>query len=87
MKKRYTEEQIVGILKEADAGAKVDDLCRRKGISQGTFFRWRSKYSGVGIPEVRRMRELEGENGRLKRIVAERDLEIDAMKQVLKKNW
>jgi putative transposase len=87
MKKRYTEEQIVEILREADAGAKVDDLCRRKGISQGTFFRWRSKYSGVGIPEVRRMRELEIENGKLKRIVAERDLEIDAMKQVLKKNW
>jgi len=87
MKKRYTEEQIVRILKEAEAGAKVDDICRRNGVSQGTFFRWKSKYSGVGIPEVKRMRELEIENGKLKRIVAERDLEIDAMREVLKKNW
>jgi putative transposase len=87
MKKRYTEEQIVEILREADAGAKVEELCRRKGISQGTFFRWRSKYSGVGIPEVKRMRELEHDNSRLMRLLATRDLEIDAMKQVLKKNW
>lgn len=87
MKKRYTEEQIVRILKEAEAGGKVSDICRRCGVSEQTFFRWRSKYSGVGVPEVRRMRELEVENGRLKRIVADRDLEIDAMREVLKKNW
>jgi putative transposase len=87
MKKRYTEEQIVRILKEAEAGGKVSDICRRCGVSEQTFFRWRSKYSGIGVPEVRRMRELEVENGRLKRIVADRDLEIDAMREVLKKNW
>jgi putative transposase len=87
MKKRYTEEQIVALLKEADAGGKVEDICRRAGVCVATFFRWRSKYSGVGVPEIRRMRELEQENGRLKRIVVERDLEIDAMREVLKKNW
>lgn len=87
MKKRYNEEQIVGILKEGQSGGKIEDLCRRHGISVATYFRWQTKYSGVGIPEVRRMRELELENGRLKRIVVERDLEIDAMREVLKKNW
>lgn len=87
MKKRYTEEQIVLVLKEVENGAKINDVCRRMGISEQTFFRWRSKYSGVGVSEIRRMRELEVENGRLKRIVAERDLEIDAMREVLKKNW
>jgi putative transposase len=87
MKKRYTEEQIVQILKEGETGGKISDVCRRYGVSEGTYFRWKSKYSGIGVPEVRRMRELESENGRLKRIVAERDLEIDAMKEILKKNW
>jgi putative transposase len=87
MKKRYTEEQIVRILKEGEAGGKVDDVCRRNGICPATYFRWRSKYTGVGVPEVHRMRDLELENGRLKRIVVERDLEIDAMREVLKKNW
>ena len=87
MKKRYTEEQIVLVLKEVENGGKVSDVCRRIGVSEQTFFRWRSKYSGVGVSEIKRMRELEVENGRLKRIVAERDLEIDAMREVLKKNW
>jgi len=86
MKKRYSEEQIVRILQEAQSGGKVMEICRRHGIAEGTFFRWRSKYSGVGVPEVRRMRELEVENGRLKRIVAERDLEVDALREILKKN-
>jgi putative transposase len=87
MKKRYSEEQIVRILQEAHGGGKISELCRRHGISEGTFFRWRDKYSGIGVPEVKRMRELEVENGRLKRIVAERDLEVDALREVLKKNW
>lgn len=86
MRKRYTEEQIVGILKEGEVG-KINEICRRYGISDATFFNWRNKYTGMGVSEVRRMRELEVENGRLKRIVAERDLEIDAMREVLKKNW
>ena len=87
MKKRYTEEQIVAILKEGESGGKINDICRKYGIHENTYFRWRSKYSGVGVPEIRRMRELESENGRLKHIVAERDLEIYAMKEVMKKNW
>jgi putative transposase len=86
MRKRYTEEQIVKILQEGQGG-KINEICRRHGISETTFFNRRNKYSGVGVPEVRRLRELESENGRLKRIVAERDLEIDAMREVLKKNW
>ncbi len=86
MRKRYTEEQIVKILQEGQAG-KIGDTCRRHGISEQSFFNWRNKFSGMGVPEIRRLRELETENSRLKRIVAERDLEIDAMREVLKKNW
>ena len=86
MRKRYTEEQIVRILQEGQGG-KINEICRKYGISEATFFNWRNKYSGMGVSEIRRLRELELENGRLKRIVAERDLEIDAMKEVLKKNW
>lgn len=86
MRKRYTEEQIVLILKEGELG-KLTDTCRKYGISDATYYNWRNKYSGMGVSEVRRLRDLESENSRLKRIVAERDLEIDAMKEVLKKNW
>jgi putative transposase len=86
MRKRYTEEQIVKILQEGQSG-KINETCRRHGISEATFFNWRNKFTGMGVPEIRRLRELETENGRLKRIVAERDLEIDAMREVLKKNW
>jgi putative transposase len=86
MRKRYTEEQIVKILAEGHSG-KINELCRRHGISEATFFNWRNKFTGMGVPEIRRLRELETENTRLKRIVAERDLEIDAMKEVLNKNW
>jgi putative transposase len=87
MKKRYTEEQIVRILNEAKAGVKVNDLCRRHGVSEQTFFRWRSKYDGVGSNELRRLRELENENGRLKNLLATRDLEIDALREVMQKNF
>lgn len=86
MRKRYTEEQIVRILHEGHVG-KINDICRKYGISETTFFNWRNKFTGMGVPEIRRLRELEMENGRLKRIIAERDLEVDAMKEVLKKNW
>ena len=87
MAKRHTEEQIIGVLKESEAGIKTPELCRKHGISEATFFNWRNKFSGMGVPEIRRLRELETENGKLKRLVAERDLEIDAMREVLKKNW
>ena len=86
MRKRYTEEQIVKILAEGQNG-KIKEVCRKYGVSDQTFFNWRNKFTGMGVQEVRLLRELETENGRLKRIVAERDLEIDAMREVLKKNW
>jgi len=87
-KARYTPEQVVRILQEAERGeSTIGDLCRKYGVSEATFYRWRHLYGDMKVPEVRRLRELEQENSRLKRIVAERDLEIDAMKGVLSKNW
>jgi putative transposase len=86
-RKRFSPEQIVTILKAAEReGTTVADVCRAQAISEPTFYRWRKIYGGMGVPEVRRLRQLEEENGRLKRLVAERDLEIDAMKEVLRKN-
>ena len=88
MKKRFSEEQIVRILRQAEAAAQtVAEVCKRHGISEQTWYRWKKKFGQMGVPDVRRLRELEKENSRLKRIVAERDLEIDAMKEVLKGNF
>ena len=87
MKKRYSEEQIISAIKEHEAGAKVDDICRRLGISSGTFYNWRSKYAGLEVNEAKRLRELEQENNKLKRFLAEKLLEVDAMKDVLSKKW
>lgn len=87
-KKRFKAEQIVTILKEVEReGATVGDVCRAHGVSEPTFYRWKKTYGGMGVPEVRRLRELEVENGRLKKLVAERDLEIEAMKELLRKNF
>jgi putative transposase len=83
---RFNEEQIIGVLKEAEAGAKVSELCRRHGISDATFYTWRSKYGGLEISEMRRLRQLEEENRRLKAIVADQALDIRALKDVLSKN-
>jgi len=83
---RFSEEQIIGILKEAEGGAKVTELCRRHGISEATFYTWRNKYGGLEISEMRRLRQLEEENRRLKAIVAEQVLDIRALKDVLAKN-
>jgi putative transposase len=83
---RFSEEQIIGILKEAEGGAKVTELCRRHGISEATFYTWRNKYGGLEISEMRRLRQLEEENRRLKSIVAEQALDIRALKDVLAKN-
>ena len=86
MKKRFSEEQIVGILREAAAGGKtVGEVCRRHALSEPTFYTWRRRYGGVGESEVRRLRDLEKENARLKRLLAERDVELDVMKELLGK--
>ena len=85
--KRFTEEQIIGILKEAEAGAATKDLCRRHGISEQSFYRWKAKYGGMEVSEAKRLRALEDENGRLKHIVAEQALDIAALKGVLGKRW
>lgn len=82
-KSGFTEEQIIGILKEADAGGQVRELCRRHGITETTFYRWRNKYGGLGGTEVRRLKQLEDENRRLKRIVADQALNLQMLKDLL----
>lgn len=86
-KTRFTEEQIIGILKEAEAGMKVTELCRKHGISDVTFYNWRSKYGGLEVSEARRLKSLEEENRKLKHIVAEQALDIRALKDVVSKKW
>jgi putative transposase len=86
-KKRFSEEQIIVVLKEAEAGAKVLDLCRKHGISDATFYNWKAKYAGMTVADVRRLRELEGENAKLKRIVADQVLDISALKDLLGRKW
>jgi putative transposase len=83
---RFSEEQIITILKEAEGGAKVAELCRRHGILDATFYTWRSKYGGLEVSEMRRLRQLEEENRRLKSIVADQALDLRALKDVLAKN-
>lgn len=87
MKKRYSEEQIIKVINEHEAGAKVDDICRRLNISNGTFYNWRSKFAGLEVNEAKRLRELEAENNKLKKLLAEKLLENEAMKDVLSKKW
>lgn len=84
---RFNEEQIIGILKEAEAGLEIGDLTRKYGISEGTLYRWKAKFGGLGVNEARRLKHLEEENRRLKRIVADQTLDIQALKDVLRKNW
>ena len=82
---RFTETQIVGILAEADAGMTVTDVCRRHGIAGNTFYNWKKKYGGMGVPDVRRLKELEAENQRLKRMYSDLSLENDALKELISK--
>ena len=86
-RKRFTAEQLIGVLKESEAGAKTDDICRRHGISSATFYSWRKKYGGMDASEAKRLRELEVENAKLKRIVADQMLDMSSMKELLAKNW
>ena len=83
---RFSEEQIIAILKEAESGVKATELCRRHGISDATFYVWRSKYGGLEVSEMRRLRQLEEENRRLKAIVADQALDLRVLKDVLAKN-
>lgn len=84
---RYTEEQIIGILKEHEAGAKCADLCRRHGMSEGTFYTWKSKYGGMTVSEAKRLKALEEENAKLKKLLAEQMLDAAAMRELLAKKW
>jgi putative transposase len=84
---RYPEEKIVSILREAEAGVKIEDICRKYGVSEGTFYRWKSKYTGMEVSDVKRMKSLEQENAQLKRIVANQALDIEALKVVLQKKF
>ena len=82
---RFTETQIVAILKQADAGASIDDLCRQNGISRATYYQWKSKYGGLEASELKRIKELEAENAELKRMYADASMERDALKKLLQK--
>lgn len=86
-KSKFTETQILGVLKAQEAGKTVQEICREYGISQPTFYKWKSKYSGMEASDIKRIKELEAENAKLKRMYAERSLEIDALKDVLSKKW
>jgi putative transposase len=85
--KRYTPEQIITVLKHSEAGGKTSDLCREHGISEATFYNWKSKYGGLEVSELRRLKSLEEENRRLKQIVADQSLDIQALKGVLSKKF
>jgi putative transposase len=84
-KSRFTETQIVAILQEADAGLKVAEVCRKHGISQPTFYNWKSKYGGLGVAELRRIKELEADHAKLKRMYADLAMENHALKELIEK--
>lgn len=86
-RKRYTEEQIIGVLKEGEAGQKVADICRKYGISEATYYNWKTKYAGLTLSELKKLKALEAENRRLKQIVAEQALDNWALKELLAKNF
>ena len=84
---RFTEEQIIGVLKEHELGAKTADLCRKHGISEATFYNWKSKYGGLDVSEARRLKQLSDENTKLKRLLADAMLDNAALKDLLSKKW
>jgi putative transposase len=87
LKKRYTEEQIIGFLKEADGGVPLKDLCRRHGFSEASYYLWRSKFGGMEVSDAKRLKALETENARLKKLLAESLLEIEVTREALRKKW
>ena len=87
MKKRFSEEQIIGFLREAEAGMAVKDLCRKHGFSEASYYLWRSKFGGMTVSEAKRLRELEAENARLKKLLAESMLENEITREALRKKW
>ncbi len=87
MKKRFSEEQIIGFLREAEAGMAVKELCRRHGFSEASYYLWRSKFGGMTASDAKRLRELETENGRLKKLLAESLLENEVTREALRKKW
>jgi putative transposase len=84
-KSRFTEEKIIATLREAETGAKISELCRRNGISEATFYNWKSRYGGMDVSQLRRLKDLEGENARLKRMYAELSLTHHALQEVVAK--
>lgn len=87
MKKRFSEVQIIGFLQEAEAGVAVKDLCRRHGFSEASYYLWRSKFGGMSVSDAKRLKELEIENGRLKKLLADSLLENEVTREVLRKKW
>lgn len=87
VKKRFSEEQIIGFLREAERGVAVKDLCRRHGFSEASYYLWRSKYGGMDVSDAKRLKVLESENARLKKLLAESMLENEVSREALKKKW
>lgn len=87
MKKRFSEEQIIGFLKEADSGIPIKELCRKHGFSEASYYLWRSKFGGMSVTDAKRLKELESENARLKKLLAESLLESEIVKEALRKKW
>jgi putative transposase len=87
MKKRFTEEQIIGVLKEAEAGMKVAEVCRKYGISDATYYNWKAKFGGMTVSEAQRLKALEAENGKLKQLLADAMLDNAALKDIVGRKW
>ncbi len=87
MKKRFSETQIIGFLREAEAGVAVKQLCRKHGFSEASYYLWRSKFGGMSVPDTKRLKELSAENGRLKKLLAESLLENEVTREALRKKW
>ncbi len=86
-KSRFTEEQIIGIIKQQESGVPTAEVCRQHGMSQATFYQWKAKFGGMSVTEAQRLRQLEAENAKLRRVVADQAVDIVALKDVLSKKW